>query len=192
MRLHQMLITCAVVIGHASSAAAQKLSGPAPMPGPDVRASIAAWRSGLEVSVNGSAWSQSASVALTRAQCPPSDTSPCASGSAVGVDVRFPAVAQATELAKARAALGETGGQSGARYEVRVVRSQSSPLCPGGFAAASPETTSRLAINLGPPGPPLPLTCKWAAVVGVPDASRPSKVMAVWSDTVSVVLTSKR
>lgn len=185
--------TCAGVV-IARAATAQKSPGPSPAATPtELRAAIAAWRTGLEVSVNGSGWNRTVSVALTKAQCPPSETSPCASGSAVGVDVRFPAVAQAVELARTRATLGEpTEARAGVRYELRIVRTQSSPLCPGGFVAAAPAGTSRLAINLSRPGPRLPLTCRWTAVVGVPDPNDPSKVMAIWADTASVLVTSKR
>ncbi len=172
-------VACAVAVA-AHAAAAQK-------------SAVAAWRSGFEVSVNGSGWSRSVAVALTRAQCPPSETSPCGSGSAVGVDMRFPAVAQAADLGRTRAALGESGGvRSEARYEVRVIRPQSSPLCPNGFTATTPANAARLAINLASAGPPLPLTCRWVALVGVADPSDPAKVTAIWSDTVSVLLTSKR
>ncbi len=196
MRLSRMLIRwslpCGVVLSQ--GAAAQKSAGPSVVVTPtELRAAVTAWRSGLEVSVNGSGWNRSVAVTLTRAQCPPSETSPCASGSAVGVDVRFPVVAQAVELTRTRAALSEPPeGQSNARYELRLVRAQSSPLCPNGFVVPAPANASRLAINLGPPGPPLPLTCRWTALVGVPDPNDPAKVTAIWSDTVSVLLSVKR
>jgi hypothetical protein len=152
---------------------------------------IGSWRSGLEVSVNGSAWERSLTVALTKAQCPPSESSPCAVGSAVAVDVRFPPIEQATDLSKVRAQLGEAPGAAGSRYEVRLVRSLSSPLCADGFETSSAYGNARMAINVGAPGPPLPLTCRWTAVVGIPQAANASHVAVVWSDTVVVQLTSK-
>jgi len=191
-----MRVACAacadVVAVHA--APAQKSAGPSSsVTSPELRAAIMTWRSGLEVSVNGSGWNRSVSVALSKAQCPPSETSPCASGSAVGVDVRFPTIAQAVDLSRTRATLGEPAeAEPGTRYEVRLVRAESSPLCPSGFVTATPRSAARLAINLSSAGPPLPLACRWTAVVGIPDPSDPSKVAAVWSDTASVFLTSKR
>jgi hypothetical protein len=152
---------------------------------------IVGWRTGLEVSVNGSAWDRSVTVALTKAQCPPSESSPCAPGSAVAVDVRFPPVEQAADLSKVHAQLGEALGAAGNRYEVRLVRSLSSPLCAAGFETSSAYGNARMAINVGAAGPPLPLTCRWTAVVGIPQPANASHVAVLWSDTVVVQLTSK-
>ena len=150
---------------------------------------IVTWRSGLEVSVNGSAWGRTLSVVLTKAQCPPSASSPCAVGSAVAVDVRFPPVEQAADLSKVHAQLGEAPVAAGSRYEVRLVRSLSSPLCADGFETSSAYGNARMAIKVGAPGPPLPITCRWTAVVGIPQSA--SHLAVVWSDTVVVQLTSK-
>ncbi|MGH7620358.1 MAG: hypothetical protein ACREPM_24340 [Gemmatimonadaceae bacterium] len=152
---------------------------------------IAGWRGGLEISVNGSAWERSLTVGLNKVQCPPSTASPCAAGSAVAVDVRFPPVAAATDLAKAHARLGESSSASGNRYDVRLVKNLSSPLCAPGFETSSAYGNARMAINLGAPGSPLPITCRWTAIVGVLDPSNASRVLVVWSDTVVVQLTSK-
>jgi hypothetical protein len=154
-------------------------------------AAIASWRTGLEVSVNGSVWDRSVIVGLSKTQCPPSPTSPCEPGSAVAVDVRFPPVTQATDLSKVRAQLGEPPSAAGNRYEIRLVRERSSPLCAAGFATSSAYGNARMAINVGAPGPPLPLTCRWTAVVGIPASGNSSRVAIVWSDTVVVQLTSK-
>lgn len=149
------------------------------------------WRTGLEVSVNGSAWDRSLIVGLTKVQCPPSTTSPCAAGSAVAVDIRFPPIAQATDLSKVHAQLGESAGATAGRYEVRLIRSLSSPLCDAGFVTSSAYGNARMAINVGAPGPPLPLTCRWTAIVGIPGPGNASRVAVLWSDTVVVQLTSK-
>src|SRR5437868_5171747 len=145
----------------AGSAAAQKSTGLSSGAGTAAATAVATWRKGLEVSINGGAWERSSTVALTKAQCPPADGSACAAGSAVGVDLRFPAMPQAVDLSKTRAQLGESSGAAGARYEVRLIRAQSSALCPAGFTTATPHNATRLAINLGAAGPPLPLTCRW-------------------------------
>lgn len=152
---------------------------------------IQSWRSGLEISVNGSAWDRAVTVGLSKVQCPPSATSPCAAGSAVAVDVRFPPIDLATDLSKAHAQIGEVAGPMGNRYEVRLVHEHSSPLCADGFATSSAYGNTRIAINVGAPGPPLPITCRWTALVGIPTAGGSSHVAAVWSDTVVLQLTSK-
>jgi hypothetical protein len=152
---------------------------------------LVSWRSGLQISVNGSAWDRSLTIGLTKVQCPPSPTSPCAAGSAVAVDVRFPAVAQATDLAKVHAELGEVPEAGGSRYEVRLVKNLSSPLCDAGFVTSSAYAAARMAINVGAPGPPLPLTCRWTALIGIPDPLNAARVAVIWSDTVVVQLTSK-
>jgi hypothetical protein len=149
------------------------------------------WRNGLEISVNGSTWDRSLTVGLSKVQCPPSMASPCAAGSAVAVDVRFPPVEQATDLAKVHAELGEIPGVTGSRYEVRLVRALSSPLCDAGFVTSSAYASARMAINVGAPGPPLPLTCRWTALIGIPDPANASHVAVIWSDTVVVQITSK-
>ncbi len=158
---------------------------------PKVDSSVLGWRNGLEISVNGSTWEHSITVGLSKVQCPPSTTSPCAAGSAVAVDVRFPPVEQATDLSKVHAELGEISGAPGSRYEVRLVRSLSSPLCDAGFVTSSAYASTRMAINVGAPGPPLPLTCRWTALIGIADPANASHVAVVWSDTVVVQLTSK-
>ncbi len=152
---------------------------------------VLSWRNGLEVSVNGSGWDRSLTVGLTKVQCPPSATSPCAEGSAVAVDIRFPPIEQAMDLSKVRPRLGEVPGATGNRYEVRLVRSRSSPLCDAGFATSSAFGNTRMAIKVGAPGPPLPLICRWTALVGIPDPASASRVAVIWSDTVVVQLTSK-
>jgi len=157
----------------------------------DASEAIASWRGGLAISVNGSPWERSVTVGLSKAQCPPSTTSPCAAGSAVAVDVRFPPIDQATDLSKVHAQLGEAPGPPGNRYEVRLVRDRSSALCASGFEASSAYENSRMAINAGAPGPPLPLTCRWTALVGIPDPANASRIAVLWSDTVVVQLTSK-
>jgi hypothetical protein len=48
-----------------------------------------------------------------------------------------------------------------------------------------------MAINVGAPGPPLPLVCRWTALVGIPDPANTSRVAVVWSDTVVVQLITK-
>jgi len=188
-----MRVAAAVLLVGAHVAVAQK---PAVAGVTDVAAgasrdaAIATWRDGLEISVNGAAWERTLTVGLSKAQCPPSTSSPCAAGSAVAVDVRFPPIAQAIDLSKARAQLGEAPSQSGDRYEVRLVREQSSALCAPGFSTSSAYANPRMAVNVGGQGPPLPLTCRWTAIVGIPDATG-SHVAVVWSDTVVLQLTSK-
>lgn len=152
---------------------------------------IQSWRSGLEISVNGSPWDRALTVGLTKVQCPPSSTSPCAAGSAVAVDVRFPPIEIATDLSRAHAQIGEAAGPMGNRYEVRLVRELSSPLCADGFGTSSAYGNTRIAINVGAPGPRLPITCRWVALVGIPATSGSGHVAAVWSDTVVLQLTSK-
>jgi hypothetical protein len=192
-----MRLTAIVLLVSAGGAPAQR---PVPAGAVDVSSSTASskadtallgWRNGLEISVNGSTWDRALTVTLSKVQCPPSPTSPCAAGSAVAVDVRFPPVAQATDLSKVHAELGEISGATGSRYEVRLVRNQSSPLCDAGFVTSSAYASARMAINVGAPGPPLPLTCRWTALIGIPDPANASHVAVIWSDTVVVQLTSK-
>jgi len=190
-----MRFTAVLLLASAGMAPAQRPAGSVDTPANTALTkgdtAILNWRTGLEVSVHGGGWDHSLTVPLSKVQCPPSTTSPCAAGSAVAVDVRFPPVAQATDLSKVHAELGEIPGATGNRYEVRLVRSLSSPLCDAGFVTSSAYASARMAINVGAPGPPLPLTCRWTALIGVPDPANASHVTVVWSDTVVVQLTSK-
>jgi hypothetical protein len=190
-----MRFTAVLLLASAGMAPAQRPAGSVDVPPNTAQAksdtAILYWRTGLEISVHGTGWDRSLTVPLSKVQCPPSTTSPCAAGSAVAVDVRFPPVAQATDLSKVHAELGEIPGATGNRYEVRLVRDLSSPLCDAGFATSSAYASARMAINVGAPGPPLPLTCRWSALIGVPDPANASHVTVVWSDTVVVQLTSK-
>jgi hypothetical protein len=148
------------------------------------------FRTGLEVSVEGSPWGHARTVALSPSRCRPATTSPCAPGTpAVIVNVRFPAVTGAVDMAQVRATLGEAGG-AGNYYDIRPVPSNAvGTICAGGMIMSAPFSNMRMAINIGNPGTPLPVTCRWTVLVGIPGPR--GTVELVWSDTVTVQLVAQ-
>jgi hypothetical protein len=155
--------------------------------------SIAAFRKGFEVSVEGSPWARSRTFSLPTPRCKPATSSPCVPGTpALLVKFRFPSLVNAVDLSQVLAKLGEAGG-AGDHYMVRPVPANAtSPVCAGGFTAPAPFNDMHLAINLGNPGTPLPVTCKWTVLAGVPNPTAKSGVELVWSDTVAVHLPAAR
>ena len=144
------------------------------------------------MSVDGRSWGQVRTVALGANRCEPARTSPCAAATPpLVVSIRFPSLPQTVDGAKVLSQLGESG-EARARYFVRPVPANAaSTVCGGGFSVSNPLTTMRVAINLGNPGAPLPVTCRWTAVAGVPDAASPVGFYLVWSDTVAVRVVTK-
>ena len=155
-------------------------------------APIVAFRRGLEVSVDGSAWGRVRSVTLPPNRCAPGSVSPCSPGTPpLVLSVRFPALPQVVDGSKVLSQLGESGGPA-VHYFVRPVPANAkSSVCGPGFAVSAPMNAMRVTINLGESGTPLPVTCRWTAVAGVPDASSPVGFYMVWSDTVVVQVSAK-
>jgi hypothetical protein len=157
-----------------------------------MQSAVAPFRHGLAVSINGSPWGPSRTVALTEQQCAASTTSLCAAGTpAVIVDVRWPTVRGGVDLTRVHTQLGEAAGAAGFFYEIRLVRSTSSPTCAGGFLSpAVPYTNNRVVVNVANPSPApyVQLLCQWTALMGVPDRTNRNHVILVWSDTVTAAV----
>jgi hypothetical protein len=153
---------------------------------------VAAFRDGLEISVDGNSWGQSRTVALSPSRCPPSSTSPCAAGTPpLVVSVRFPALPDVVDGGKVLAQLGESGSKE-ARYYIRPVPANAgSPVCGGVLSVSSPQPAMRMAINLAAPGTPLPVTCRWSVLTGVPNPKAAHGFDLIWSDTATVHVISK-
>jgi hypothetical protein len=151
---------------------------------------VLAFRKGFEVSIDGSPWGPARTIALPLSRCVPATTSPCAPGTpAVLVNIRFPAVANAVDMSEVLSQLGESGGQ-GNHYMIRPVPANArGSVCAGGFIAPAPLGNMRMAINVGNPGTPLPVLCRWTALIGIRLPG--GKVELVWSDTIVAELVAK-
>jgi hypothetical protein len=154
--------------------------------------SIAAFRKGLEVSVEGSPWGPSRTIGLPSSRCVPATTSPCAPGTpALIVNIRFPTLLNAADGASVLRQLGETGPAADHYFVRPVPANTSGTVCAGGFATPSPLGNMRMAINLGSPGTPLPVTCHWTALAGVSNPRSPGGIDLIWSDTVTVQVVAR-
>ena len=154
---------------------------------------VAAFRDGLEISVDGTAWASSRTVTLSPTRCPPSSTSPCAAGTPpLIVSVRFPALPDVVSGGELLAQLGESGSKE-AHYFIRPVPANAgSPVCGGVLSVSSPQHAMRMAINLAAPGTPLPVTCRWSVLAGIPDPKAPHGFEMIWSDTATVHVVGKQ
>ena len=181
MRLRRVLALGPFLALPVSRVAAQQSAG-----------AIAAFRGGLEISADGSSWARRRIVPLSESRCARAASSPCAPGTApLVLGIRFPKLPNAVDGAKVLSQLGESGSKT-MRYFVRPVPANAaSSICGGGFAVSNPLPDMRVTINLGNPGAPLPVTCRWTAVAGVPDTASPLGFDMVWSDTVVVEVISK-
>ena len=181
-RIAPVLIACGAATGVAGSAGAQSSTS----------AAIAAFRQGLEISVNGGPWETSRTVVLSPTRCPPATSSPCATGTApLVIGIRFPALPEVVDGSKVLSQLGEDGSRD-AHYHIRPVPANAAgSVCAGGLNVPAPLPNMRVAINLGHPGTPLPVTCRWTVLAGVPNPKSPTGFDLIWSDTVTVHVISK-
>lgn len=154
---------------------------------------VASFRGGLEISVDGSSWALSRTITLSQTRCEPATTSPCAIGTAaLVVNVRFPSLPGVVAGAKILAQLGESGSGE-ARYFIRPVPANAgSSVCGGVLGVSKPLPNMRMAINLGDQGTPLPVTCRWSVLAGVPNPKSASGFDMIWSDTATVHVVTKQ
>lgn len=176
-----LLIALGAAVGAVDPAGAQSSS-----------AAVAEFRKGLEISVNGGPWEISRTVTLSPSRCPPATGSPCAPGTApLVINIRFPALPDVVDGSKVLSQLGEDGARD-AHYHIRPVPANAAgTVCAGGLNVPAPLPNMRVAINLGHPGTPLPVTCRWTVLAGVPNPKSPTGFDLIWSDTVTVHVISK-
>jgi hypothetical protein len=203
MRIHIEATLAVLIIGH--SAGAQRTtpvpagvaSGPSASAAADA-AAVMTFRRGLQVSLDGTTWTQSLTVDLPPSRCVPATSSPCAAGTApLYVKIKFAGLPSPADAATVLRQLGMTPS-GGAHYFVFPVpmNAAGTPagVCEGGFSspnAVTPSNNVHIGLVLDRPGAPLPVTCSWVVVAGIPRPGSATGVDLIWSDTVSVRAVAK-
>lgn len=163
---------------------------------------VAAFRSGLEISVDdGATWMHGVPMAYTT-NCPGSITSPCGPGAPdyLTYKIRIPTMSPAVDLSEVDALRGHPSTAMGMYYEIALIQSSSSagtsgqPLCLTGWRTSGAGDapvyvylTRPFLHQPGPSGTGLMLACNWAVTIGI-RGDIDHQLHVVTSDTVGVVV----